>query len=203
MHLEDEDIRLEDGRVIQFHTDEDPFNPREDDNLAVIVGSPDGARNYGFFDRATEDDEAEALRRGGFPLLRRYLRRFSDVAYLAPLGMLDHSGVHIWVGGGSHWSDAQGWDSGTCGYAYITNKGAAELGPDYTPAQCIEDEVKTLDQYLRGDVYGFIIKDEDGEHLDSCWGHFGFEYVKEAALEAAEATEREHPYTKAGMVEVA
>lgn len=34
-------------------------------------------------------------------------------------------------------------------------------------------EVKTFDQYLRGEIYGFIIETVDGEHLDSCWGFYG------------------------------
>jgi len=31
------------------------------------------------------------------------------------------------------------------------------------------------DQYLRCEVYGYIIEDEDGNHVDSCWGYYGGE----------------------------
>lgn len=50
--------------------------------------------------------------------------------------------------------------------------------------ECLEAEVKIYNQYLEGDVYGFIIKTEDGDQVDSCWGFYGFEEVKEQALQA-------------------
>lgn len=41
-------------------------------------------------------------------------------------------------------------------------------------------------QYLLGDVWGFVVEDKDGEHLDSCWGFFGDdEYFKSQYTEAA------------------
>ena len=40
-------------------------------------------------------------------------------------------------------------------------------------------EVKTYNQYLQGDVWAYIIKDEDGEHVDSCYGFYGEEECKE------------------------
>jgi hypothetical protein len=39
--------------------------------------------------------------------------------------------------------------------------------------KCLEQEVETYDQYLTGDVYGFVVYDEDGQEVDSCWGFFG------------------------------
>ena len=32
--------------------------------------------------------------------------------------------------------------------------------------------------YLRGDVWGYVVEDEDGEELDSLWGCYGWEYVR-------------------------
>jgi hypothetical protein len=34
-------------------------------------------------------------------------------------------------------------------------------------------EVEIYDQYLRGEIYGYGIYDEDGGDIDSCWGFFG------------------------------
>ena len=45
----------------------------------------------------------------------------------------------------------------------------------------MEQEVKTYDQYLTGDVWGYIIEDDSGEVLDSCWGFFGHDYCEEEA----------------------
>jgi hypothetical protein len=47
----------------------------------------------------------------------------------------------------------------------------------------IEATVKGYDQYLTGDVYGYVIKDKD-EQIDSCWGFYGLDYVIESAKEA-------------------
>jgi len=49
----------------------------------------------------------------------------------------------------------------------------------------LHGEVKTYNQYLTSDVYGYSI-DVDGEHKDSCWGFFGVEEVKKEAILAAE-----------------
>ncbi|MHC4619184.1 MAG: hypothetical protein ACYTEQ_15680 [Planctomycetota bacterium] len=39
----------------------------------------------------------------------------------------------------------------------------------------LRSEVETYDQFLRGDVWGYIVEDGEGEHIDSCWGFFGEE----------------------------
>ena len=45
-------------------------------------------------------------------------------------------------------------------------------------------EIETLDQYLTGEVYGYVVTNEDGEETDSCWGYFGEDGIKEALEEA-------------------
>jgi len=45
-------------------------------------------------------------------------------------------------------------------------------------------EVKEYDQYLTGDVYGYVVEDADGEHIDSCWGFYGLDYCIEEAKSA-------------------
>jgi len=184
----------QDGYTVKLYQDEDAMSPRENDNLTVIV---DWHRRYELGDRKASDVELDALRRGGFKLLARYLRRFEDVLWVQPIGMLDHSGVTIWVGGGSHWSDAAGWDSGTVGFAYVTKKRFEELCGSWpykpksfkgTAEKWLEhtstEEIEEYDRYLRGDVYGYVIEDEDGNHVDSCWGFIGGEYAQQEAKDA-------------------
>jgi hypothetical protein len=187
----------QDGYKIKIYQDEDPMNPRENDNLCVMVCEH---RRYELGDRTATETELEAVRRGGFELLERYLRMKEGAVCLVPLGLLDHSGLHMWTGGGSHWSDSAGWDSGTVGFAYITKQRMVELcgTADYKTADFagtaqqwaekqIDGEVEEYDQYLRGDVYGYVIEGEDGEHVDSCWGFFGSDYVVKEAKSAAKA----------------
>jgi hypothetical protein len=103
-----------------------------------------------------------------------------------PLGLLDHSGITMWIGGGSHWSDSAGWDSGTVGFIYDTPEGREECG---TPLDRIEEvlksEVEVYDMELTGQVYGYVVAPDDDDE-DSCWGFYGMEDVTEEAKSSAE-----------------
>lgn len=50
----------------------------------------------------------------------------------------------------------------------------------------INVEARTLDEWGRGEVYGYVIEDQDGEHVDSCWGFMPYDYCKSQAEESAE-----------------
>lgn len=91
------------------------------------------------------------------------------------------------------------WDSGCVGFIYISRaKVRKEFGwkritkaREQQIMKYLEGEVETYDQYLTGDVYGFIVEerpaavfDSDGEPVevdddelweetDACWGFFG------------------------------
>jgi hypothetical protein len=47
-------------------------------------------------------------------------------------------------------------------------------------------EIETWIDYCNGDVYGYIVKDNDGEVLDSVWGFYGEEYCEEEAKSSAQ-----------------
>ena len=49
-------------------------------------------------------------------------------------------------------------------------------------AKSVVDE---WNQYLSGDVWGYVIKDEEGEEVDSCWGFYGMEDCEEQARDSA------------------
>lgn len=102
------------------------------------------------------------------------------------LSLLDHSGLHMYMGHGAHWSDAQGWDSGPIGYIYITR---AEIQKEWGKSKgntararkCLEAEVTEYDQYLTGDVWYVCIKDKEGEVVDSCGMFYGYDYACQEA----------------------
>lgn len=51
----------------------------------------------------------------------------------------------------------------------------------------LEGEVKEYDQYLSGDVYGYVVKDKfTDDVLDSCWGFYGYDYCEQEAKECCE-----------------
>ena len=113
-------------------------------------------------------------------------------AVMLPVYLLDHSGLSVRTG-----SFHDPWDSGQLGYIYM--KDADRKKEKMTRKQaytCLESEIRTLDQYLRGEVYGIIIEDQNGQQYDSCWGFYGYDYAKREAasmLKACqEAVEKEY-----------
>lgn len=171
------------GYTIRIEPDDDPESPREWDNLGTIAH---WHRRYDLGERKAEDTEIGAFKRGGLPLLTRYLRRYCGATVVLPISLLDHSGLHIWVGSSSHWSDPGGWDSGVVGFIYDSPEGRDRCGT--APAdieRVLQGEIEEFDQCLRGDVYGYIIETPDGEHVDSYWGFYGLDYCLSEAKEVA------------------
>ena len=127
---------------------------------------------------------------------------------IRPVGMLDHSGVMFYLGGGPHWSDSAGWDSGTCGVILATEKAMSERWGEkwkddypsdpsaegwatspYNEAfivECMKAEIDEYSKWANGECYGYTIT-RDGEEIDACWGFIGHDAVEEAANEAADA----------------
>ena len=96
---------------------------------------------------------------------------------MLPLYLYDHGGITM-----STTPFGCRWDSGQVGWIYVTREVALkEFGGKIFSKQLkakvlnlLEGEVKTYDQYLTGDVYGYTV---EGEHCDdSCWGFFGDDF---------------------------
>jgi len=88
----------------------------------------------------------------------------------------------MWVGSEASPFDPGGWDSGQVGWTYATKEMIVkEYGKNKRKLaeKVLRGEVETFDQYLKGDVYGYIIQNSDGETVDSCWGFYGYEYCIE------------------------
>jgi hypothetical protein len=106
-----------------------------------------------------------------------------------PLYLYDHSGITMNTTGFSC-----PWDSGQVGIIYVDKKGILEAtgGKILTKKRLehakrlLQGEVETYDQYLRGKVYGFVVKrkvEGEWEEVDSCWGFYG-DYEEGALAEA-------------------
>ena len=189
--------KAEDERyVLEIHTDDDPENPRREfDNLGTMVcwhnnyvlgdkhsyGDPrsfmESAAMFGgmSYERATEVDDTK---------LQRFVER--DFIVL-PLYLYDHGGITMSVGG---FSDP--WDSGQVGWIYVTKaKAREEYGVKRLTKKLLEriegyltGEVEVYDQYLSGDVYGFVLKDkQDEKNEDSCWGFYGSDPMENGMMD--------------------
>jgi hypothetical protein len=175
-------LDLKDGSVLEIHHDSSPESPREWDNLGTMAVFH---KRYSFGDEVDisgDDynswDEMEAAIK----------EKFKPAAIL-PIYMYDHSGVTINTTGFS----CQ-WDSGQVGFIFTTQKQMDLLGVTIKNGQTwgefVEDmenqlrgEVETMDQYISGEVYGFVVKDQDGEEQDSCWGFYGDDHKSNGILD--------------------
>jgi hypothetical protein len=106
---------------------------------------------------------------------------------ILPLNLYDHGGITMSTTGFSC-----PWDSGQVGYIHCAPGKIADEWGGHSDAKakataCLEAEVKEYDQYLTGQVYGHVIEDDEGNHLDSCWGFYGEDAVREAAKSEAAA----------------
>lgn len=158
------------GFTAHIYYDTDPLDPRKDcDNLGKIVSrklTPDV--NFKFSgDRETD--------------IERLKQEFGATVIL-PIYMYSHGGETINTTGFSC-----PWDSGQIGWIFATtedickeyNYKRVDTATRYIVEQRLVGEIETLDQYMRGEVYGYKLFDKTGEEIDSCWGIYGFDYVKE------------------------
>lgn len=120
----------------------------------------------------------------------------SNLILIKAINIYDHSGITVSTSNSYPYNDR--WDAGIVGFIYVTKKTIFEECGDITEEnwkeradEYLEGEMKTYDQYLRGDVYGYrltkkvtiysicphcgeVIKEcENEEEVDSCWGFYG------------------------------
>lgn len=166
------------GLKVGIIQDEDASNPREDfDNFGHMVCFH---RRYDLGDQhdfSSPDDVIEWLQGQG-----------RDVIYL-PIYAYEHGGITLRTGA---FNDP--FDSGQVGIIYVTRE---EVRKEYNCKRIskatlrkvialLNAEVEEYDSYLTGDVWGYVIEDENEEVLDSCWGFYGYQYCKDEAKEQAE-----------------
>lgn len=143
------------GLTIKLYQDPDPNSPREWSNLGTVW-----------------------CKHGRYQLADKHAAPPPDTnAVRLPIYLYDHSGITI-----STKPFSCPWDSGQIGFIYCTYEQIRkeyDLNPGQIPGETIkrvieqlEQEVRTYDQFLRGEVYGYIIEDQYGNHLDSCWGYY-------------------------------
>lgn len=100
------------------------------------------------------------------------LNALSDHFVMLPLFLYDHSGITMNTSGFSC-----PWDSGQVGIIYVSNEEIVkEFGKGKKArekaANLLRSEVEAYDRFLTGQVFGFVVEDEDGEYIDSCCGFY-------------------------------
>lgn len=164
--------QLKDGHILQVFKDTWAESPRTWDNLGTMAIFH---TRYNFGDELlfSSDDFA------GWEEIKDYIRNMLKAAVILPIYMYDHSGITINTQG-----FACPWDSGQVGFIFVTeDKLRAHYSvPTLTgylidkATKALKEEVKTMDLYLRGEVYGFhLVKRVNGkeEEIDACSGFYG------------------------------
>lgn len=121
----------------------------------------------------------------GWDEMKAHLIKNCDADVILPLYLYDHSGITI-----ATTPFSCPWDSGQVGFIYMDRDTILKEAPGnpkiLTPKakawayDDLQSEVDTYDQYLRDDIWGYVIEDEDGKTVDSCWGIYGEDYCREA-----------------------
>ena len=171
--------------LIEIKQDMSPESPREWYNLGKMICfhnrySLGDKHDYNSNDYSGWDEQLKVISKN------------EDVCVILPLYLYDHSGITM-----KTTSFGCPWDSGQVGWIFISKE---KVRKEYSVKRISKklkeritgyliNEVKTYDQYLTGDVYGYEISKitkcdlghEHTEELDSCWGFFGeSECMKEA-----------------------
>ena len=103
---------------------------------------------------------------------------------ILPLYLFDHSGISMSTDSSNFWAqDSAGWDWGKVGLIWVERKQVLkEFGTKRITKKIkalmlkvLGGEVETYNQYLTGDVWGYVVRDRDGEEKESCWGFYGSE----------------------------
>lgn len=161
-----------------------PEHSADDSRIYDCENCPDDARTDAYLetfiaecvDGMLSDEDVEHLYRViryPAPWEVEHVER-KDIALCIPLYLYDHSGITI-----SHGAFSCPWDSGQVGWHYITWKALEDNWPDKSlesARRCLEAELEEYDNYLRGNVYCFVIEDENGDVVDSCGGYSGYDW---------------------------
>jgi hypothetical protein len=192
----------------QIIPDDDTGNdsPRDWDNLGTMVCFH---RNYNLGDFTDKKYREHGKGDNTFYNVDQFTEWLQEnekeIAVILPIYAYEHGNITISTGRGYPFNDL--WDSGQLGYIFATKNDLREEYNCKHVTKSIKDkaervlkaEVDVYDQYLRGDIYGYKLfkidpekfaEDEEfdpdsddpedyGEELDSCWGFYGIDSVKE------------------------
>jgi hypothetical protein len=169
------------GFKLEVFQDTDPECPREWDHLGTMVCFHG---RYSLGDKHEWEQDPQ-----GF---RKWLAGQRG-AIILPLYLYDHSGITMNTTG-FHCP----WDSGQVGWIYVTQAAVLkEFGRKRVSRKLrtrvenmLRAEVAEYDQFIRGDVYGYVLSTpckecEEPQEKDSCWGFYGFDYCLQEARRAA------------------
>ena len=171
--------------AIKIYQDEDTQNPDEwGDNNLFLVGfhrdftvenilvSEDICRAVLEGDIKKRDDDDDYIRESAKELTKQY-HVFGLEAYI-------HGGVALSLSREGNFPDRR-WDVSQLGAVFVSKK---ETKSRVKARKLALGLIETWNDYLSGNVYGFITETKIGNDVGSCWGFYG-DYNKSGMIEEA------------------
>lgn len=160
------------GKMLEIYYDTHPQNPREWSNLGTMVC---------FHGRYSLGDSHpyRASDYSSWEEVKKAIEKDYNVAVILPIYLYDHSGLAL-----STSPFSCPWDSGQVGWIYTTKeKLREEYGVKYVTKKikeravsALKNELEVYSNFINGEVFGYVLKDEKGEEVDSCWGFYGLNF---------------------------
>lgn len=171
---------LKDGHILQIFRDTWAHSPRSWSNLGTMAIFH---KRYNFGDEVTFS--LEDL--GSWSKMEEHIKNNLNAALCIPIYINDDTGITIKTEAFTNL-----FDSGQVGFIYVQKDKVREKYKKHkikedlikTVTQVLETEVKTMDTYLKGEIYGFhLIKRVDGkdEIINSYSGFYG-DNIKENGM---------------------
>jgi hypothetical protein len=172
------------NKRLEIHYDESADTPREWDNLAKMICFHN---KYNLGDKHDYNSNDY----NGWDEMKKAIIAKEDVAIIKPLYLYDHSGITI-----ATTPFSCRWDSGQVGFVIVTKEA---IRKEYSvkrvtkkviekATKVLDGEVSTYDDYLVGNVFGFILF-EDDEETDTCFGFFGSDIKTNGILDYVDDAE--------------
>ena len=140
--------------------DRNKYSPDQNKTLEVLV------KNSG--EEADSQNTHIAMIKTGLHLMGE------EVLAIYPVTKYEHGGVSYSLG------TAHGFDNSNNGFYIVTDKTAKELGtPSKSFEKVIKQELEVYNKWCNGEVYGFRLYDSFGDELDSCYGFYDIEDIRE------------------------
>jgi hypothetical protein len=177
----DDSLRVVEAIVMWQDDYSEELSPREWDTLGEMVIRDVLHRNLSG-DRMVSDEDMSGL-------INRC--RAENLVWL-PIYAYIHSGVCLGTNNTDYPFNCK-WDTSFAGVIYAENEAVIEEYGDLSTVSrvkaeaCFEAELKTYQQFISGDVYGFSTLDAEGDTIDSCGGFFGSDPMSNGMSEYIEA----------------
>ena len=156
--------------TIRIMQDQDPESPRSWDTFGTMIAF------HGKYKLGDDGHGYDHRDYSGWTEMEAAILKANPGGVILPLYLYDHSGITMNTTG-FHCR----WDSGQVGFIVANaDKIRAAFGVKRITAnirkraiESLNAEVSTFDQYIRGDVYGYVIEEDNGDVSESCWGFYG------------------------------